>query len=255
LSILVCAATRSELHACQRAIHESSSPGFEALLTGVGPTRAASALGDRLARGRLPHLVVSTGLVGILGGPLSVGSWITAKQISELGAGSLVDVAVDLRLGPGPSHACRVVSANRVLRTLDVPWVNPSVPLAADMESAALARVSARHGRPLMVLRLVSDTPSDSLPAFLSPLAAAMAATRVRSRVAHAFRGAGMCLVDPRGMVRLVHAGREWTRSLALGWRRFAPTLAAEHSWPRRPLEEKAVREVIEDRRSSRAAR
>lgn len=161
---------------------------------------------------------------------VGVGSWVTALQIFEWGSESLVDIEVDVRVGPPPARACCVVSADRILGARDVTSAHATMVAAVDMESAALARVSARHGLPLMVLRLVSDTPGDPLPAFLSPLAHAMAANDVRSRVTHAVRGLGQGLVDLRGVVRVMRAGHEWTHRLAEGWRSFAVKLAAEES-------------------------
>jgi Phosphorylase superfamily len=229
VAVLVCAATRSELGACARGVGASgvASTAFEMLRTGVGPAHAARALGDRLARDPRPGLVVSSGLAGALDAGIPVGTWVTATRVAEWRAGALAEVDVLLREPLDGALRCHVVSSGHLYEAGDRRGLaGLGSPAAVDMESAALAREASKRGIPFMILRLVSDTPDHPLPAFLSPFAAAMAATDTRSTLAHAARGVGSALVDPRGIARLLRDGAAWTRDIAQGWERFARLLS-----------------------------
>lgn len=204
-SVLLCGATRAELDAAARG-----APAFATLLTGVGPEHARRALSDYLTRER-PALVVSTGFAGALGG-VDVGTWVTATRIDG--------VEVELRTGPAVGVELTEASA-----LVTAPRGEGGV---VDMESAALARVAQSHDLPLMVLRLVSDSPDHPLPAFLAPFTDAMSATRKRDWALGALRGVRGALADPRGVARLVRDGRQWTKELETGWRRFAPEVAKQ---------------------------
>jgi hypothetical protein len=224
--VLVCAATRAEHGACKRGIAhalEKRTAEHEMLLTGVGPLRAARALAERLSRGPLPDLVVSSGFAGALTGALPLASWITAVRLGEWEGGariavdgvSLIDAFPDL-------VACEVLSASTLVSG-SIPC-SGAEPVAVDMESVSLAREAARRGVSFAVVRLVSDTPAQPLPAFLSPFTAALAATTTgkRARVALAAQGVRAALGDPLSALRLVADGPLWLRRLEEGWRAFA---------------------------------
>lgn len=226
MRVLVCAATRAEHDACRRGILASARSGddevHETLLTGVGPLRAAKSLAMRLARGVLPDLVVSSGFAGALGPELALSSWITGARVCEWDGAARVPVeAGALVCAPGLVR-CDVVSsstlmsANRALR-------RGSLPMVADMESAALARASGQRGVPFAIVRLISDTPAQPLPAFVSSIASAMAAETTASRLASAGRGLRAALVDPRAVVRLVKDSARWLRDLEEGWKTLGP--------------------------------
>lgn len=234
MTVLVCAATRSELAACARGIRVSGVPSaaFETFVTGVGLVRAAKSLAARFAREELPSLVVSSGFAGVLSPGIPVGCWVTATRVAELCNGACVDVReVTLREAPSPALRCNVVSSGSVLQrgtseNLLPPRADGPTTLAVDMESAAIAREAAGRGVAVMVLRLVSDTPEQPLPEFLTPFAAAMASIGVRARIAHGASGVRSALGDPRGVARLVRDGSAWTGELARGWEHFARVIA-----------------------------
>ncbi len=189
------------------------------LLTGVGPQRAARALAARLAHGSLPDLVVSSGFAGALTTTLALSSWITAVRLCEWEGDSRVAVE-DVELLPAFPHlvACEVLSSSTLASTV----LEGADPIAVDMESVALAREAGRRGVPFTVVRLVTDTPAQPLPAFLAPFTAALAATTSRARVAHAARGIRSALADPRAAAQLLADGPRWLRALEEGWRTFA---------------------------------
>lgn len=213
MRVLVCAATRAEHGACARGI----GARHEVLLTGVGPARAARTLAERLARGALPDLVVSSGFAGALTPTLALGSWITGARVSEWDGALRLSVDVELVCAPGLVR-CEVVSSSALVAPSDVPGA-ATTPLVADMESAALAREARRRGVAFAIVRLISDTPAHPLPAFVSPFAAALAATTTASRLAAAGRGLAAAAARPRDVVRLVTESGAWLRGLEDGWR------------------------------------
>lgn len=222
--VLVCAATRAEHDACKRGLLASARSDREMLFTGVGPHRAARSLDERLSRGALPDLVVSSGFAGALSPTIALSSWVTASRVVEWNDGARVPVlGVELVEGPPGLLRCEVVSSSTLLSSKAAGLTDDGAePLVVDMESAALAREAARRGVAFAVVRLVSDTPAKPLPSFLAPFAAAMAATNTSSRVALAGRGIRQALADPRGLLALATEGPEWLRQLEAGWQTLA---------------------------------
>ena len=215
--ILVCTATRAEHDACARG-----ASSLEHLLVGVGAANAAQALIARLTSdGPRPALVVSTGFAGALRPGLDVGTWVTASSLSG--------GAADLRRAPAPAVPVAFLSSDVLVQGSVTDHGEAE---AVDMESVALSRIAAEHRIPLMVLRLISDTPENPLPTFLGGFTAGMAATTSRGKLNGFARGLRGVLKNPRGVARVVREGVQWTRDLESGWRSFAPTLSAEHSVP-----------------------
>jgi nucleoside phosphorylase len=224
LRVLVCTATRAEHDACGRGIRASSRPDHELLLSGAGPARASRSLADRLARGLLPDLVVSSGFAGALSPSLAMSSWITGIRISEWNGFARVPVeGVAIVEGPSDLVRCDVLSSTALLSPSSLTPAHPgSTPLVVDMESAALAREAGRKGVAFAVVRVISDTPSHPLPSFLSPFASALSATTATSRLAFATRALGKAIADPRGVARLVTDSATWLQALEEGWRTLA---------------------------------
>jgi adenosylhomocysteine nucleosidase len=217
--ILVCAATRTEAACCRAGIADARAAGFEVLATGVGPERAASSLRRRLGRGAA--LVVSSGFGGALTDAIPPLSWITASALDRVVDGRLVPGA----LGRGALRAaagiptCRVVTADRVAAGDLGLFAEPA---AVDMESAALAEVSAAAGIPFVVLRLITDSPSRPYPEFVKGLAAVLGAGALPERAvqgARALLGAARSPVDTLAFLRNTTA---WRHHLRSGWREHA---------------------------------
>jgi nucleoside phosphorylase len=227
---LVCAATRSELDACRRGIRAATgdafdtSARFEMLLTGVGPARAARALGQRLANGPAPDLVVSSGFAGALSPTLALSSWVTGARVSEWSASesAAVEVAGLVLVCALGLERCDVISSSTLVvpGTRSLPAARPA-PLVVDMESAALAREARRRGVPFAVARLVSDTPAHPMPAFMAPFAAALAGETAASRLIAAGRGVCAAAAAPRAVARFVRESSTWLRDLEDGWARL----------------------------------
>lgn len=215
--ILACAASRTEAGAC-------AVEGVEVLRTGVGPARAAAALTRRLARGPRPSLVVSSGFAGALSANLPLHACITAGAVHRLEEGR----AVPLALGPGALRIaqglprCALLSASAVTRATAPALPAPSV---VDMESAALAEVAAAAGVPFAVLRVVTDTPAAPFPAFVTDLAAALAAGPGRAGLAAAARAAAAAVRSPGVALAFVGSSLAARRALADAWRMGAAGL------------------------------
>lgn len=143
--------------------------GHELLLVagGMGQKRAGSAA-EAVLREWRPDLLVMAGVAGALAPDLSVADVITAEGI----------VAGDELLSPGlvpavstrPLRTGRLLSLDHVLVTAKdkcralAALPHSPAPLAVEMETAAVARVAARHGLPWAAIRAVSDTAEESLP-------------------------------------------------------------------------------------------
>lgn len=193
------------------------------LFTGVGPTRAARSLAERLARADLPDLIVSSGFAGALSPTLALSAWITGVRVGEWNGLTRVPVdGVALAEGPPGLARCEVLSSTALLSQASFAAPGGSWPLVIDMESAALAREASRHRVKFAVVRMISDTPAHPLPAFLSPLASALSATTTSSRLTFAGRALRGALANPRGMHRLVSESAIWLRDLEEGWRKLA---------------------------------
>jgi hypothetical protein len=231
--VLVCAATRTERDACKRGIDtfvHSTSASHEVLCTGVGPSRTARSLADRLARGPLPDLVISSGFAGALGPELAISSWISGVSVDEWTGGHRTPVdGVKIVLGPADFVRCDVLSSNELVTDLggDALACKDGRPLVVDMESAALARETSDKGVPFAVLRLISDTPAHPLPSFMAQVTAALAAGSATSRITHGARGLGGLVRNPRGALRLATEGPAWLRQLEAGWVGLAAWSAA----------------------------
>jgi hypothetical protein len=172
--ILICAATRLEASACRDGLADVGARAA-VLQTGVGPARAAAALGARLHAAPLPSLVVSSGFAGALSPGILLHTVVTATGLHRLGPEGVVPV-------PLPAGGLRPFAGALPCQfaTTDGVWaaVAPGLPApaAVDMESAALAETAAAAGVPVAVLRVISDTPTAPLPPFAVALGAALVA-------------------------------------------------------------------------------
>ena len=232
LGLLVCTATRAEHDACAEGIRAAGARRLESLRVGVGPVHAARRLRERLANGPAPTRVVSTGFAGALSAGVPLGAWINAHALFEWRDGTLTSIAsvspLVVEAAAFECLPCDVVSTDQLVgRDSLLRRLESSRPLAADMESAALAREAAACSVAFSVMRLVSDTPEHPLPEFLEPFTAAMAGSDARTRVLFTARGVGSVLVDPVGIARLVSTGRRLTKQLRADFARLAQLLDA----------------------------
>ena len=168
--VAILTAIPEELSAIRQAVTESA--GVVMTAPGDGPRRAASGAAVFLERHK-PSAVIGAGLGGALTPGLAVGDLVASRRVRfEVG-----DAA-----SPDPGLLERAVAAGArpgILITVDRPVVSAAAKSAlagmragadaivADMESAAWAREAAVRGIPYAVVRVVSDTAEEALPAFL----------------------------------------------------------------------------------------
>jgi 4-hydroxy-3-methylbut-2-enyl diphosphate reductase len=153
--LVVAAALRIEARALRRGLR-----GLRVLRTGIGPERARAAA-PRL-RAEAARSVAVAGLCGALDPALEPGDLVVASELREDGGAALCldpapvcaaleDVGLVPRVGP-------LISVDHVVRGTERERLRQGGAIAADMESAWLAR--AAGPRPLAVLRVVFDTRS-----------------------------------------------------------------------------------------------
>jgi 4-hydroxy-3-methylbut-2-enyl diphosphate reductase len=173
MSLLVLAPLRLEALAVRRDLGEGAS----VRRTGMGPRRAAAAAAAA-ARSDADAIAVM-GFCGALDPALRPGDLVVAGELrgpdgslpvptAPLLAGALRRRGMRVHVGP-------VVSAPRLVRGPERARLHATGAIAADMESAWLAGAAA--GRPLAIVRAVTDTPARELA---NPIALARGAARAR---------------------------------------------------------------------------
>jgi 4-hydroxy-3-methylbut-2-en-1-yl diphosphate reductase len=174
-SVTVCAPLRVEARALRRGLAQpragaalgapdgSAEPAgmrLQVVRTGYGPTRAAAAAA-RIAAADPPALAVG-GVAGALTDDLHVGDIVVAAEVryggttvpcpsAPLLAGELRRAGLRATVGP-------VATVDRLVRSGQHAILAAAGAIAVDMESGPLLGGAA--GRPVVVLRAISDTPA-----------------------------------------------------------------------------------------------
>jgi predicted 5'-methylthioadenosine/S-adenosylhomocysteine nucleosidase len=162
------------------ALHEEVAhlpAGIDVLVTGVGKTRAATALSHRLAVGRLPDAVVNLGTAGavdgVIGGLVEVG-WVTQhdfpyEAIEGLTArpverGYVLEAVAPPRpLAKAPAGVLALATGDMFVsdaahaRRLSAQGIH-----LVDMEAFALAAACAAFGVPMRCVKVVSDAADET---------------------------------------------------------------------------------------------
>lgn len=121
-----------------------------------------------------PTRVLVLGLAGALSAELIVGELLVSSEVMEedtiLGWPDLqwleeANLRSDYELG-------RIITVDQILSTPDskLQWWGRTIrdqPAVADMESACFARVAIAYNLPYLIVRAVSDSATETLPAFL----------------------------------------------------------------------------------------
>jgi 4-hydroxy-3-methylbut-2-enyl diphosphate reductase len=179
--LLVCAPLRLEARALRRGLRNAgqetgqpagqgteqvtgADPGaVRVVVTGYGPRRASAR--ETMLRDQPFAAMAIAGVGGGLAADLRPGDLVVASEVTDghtvipcpsaaLLAGELRRAGLRVRVG-------RVVTVDHLVRGAERERLAATGALVADMESAALARAAA--GRPLAVVRAVSDTPGRPL--------------------------------------------------------------------------------------------
>jgi 4-hydroxy-3-methylbut-2-enyl diphosphate reductase len=179
--LLVCAPLRLEARALRRGLRSAgqetgqptgqetgqptgAGPGaVRVVVTGYGPRRASAR--ETMLRDQPFAAMAIAGVGGGLAADLRPGDLVVASEVTDghtvipcpsaaLLAGELRRAGLRVRVG-------RVVTVDHLVRGAERERLAATGALVADMESAVLAR--AAGGRPLAVVRAVSDTPGRPL--------------------------------------------------------------------------------------------
>ncbi len=152
--LVVCAPLRLEARAVRRGV----AAGTRVLQTGYGPRRSARQAG-RLERSPFGMLAVA-GVGGGLAPDLAPGDLVVASEVTDGTATfpcpSAPLLAGELRRAGLAARTGRVVSVDRIAHGRQRERLAAAGAALADLESAQLA--GAASGRPLAVIRAVSDT-------------------------------------------------------------------------------------------------
>lgn len=146
--------------------------GHRLALSGIGATRAAATAAELVADGA--DALVSWGSAAGLDPTLSAGTLVLPSQIAAANhnhytthdrwrqriasnIGNDCQAVVDVTLAEAPKMLATTEAKSSLARATHGA--------AADMESAAIARVAAEHGVPLLVVRAIADDAFTALPA------------------------------------------------------------------------------------------
>ena len=172
--------------------------------------------------GRAHGAIVSTGLAGCVRRDIAVGVWVMGTQVVTQDS---APIALSDGLGTLWHQAgipCRAQTFRTVDGiTLDTDPLQPHATVV-DMETYAWAEIAAEQGLPCAALRVISDTPDQPLPAFVSALTELTQASGVSHRVLHLCDAVWDVLRAPKGALAMWQHSQALARSITATWRKIA---------------------------------
>jgi 4-hydroxy-3-methylbut-2-en-1-yl diphosphate reductase len=196
--LLLLAPLRIEARAIRRGLRDLShapavtrtGPAPAVLRTGWGTTRAAQQAG-RLSHDPFGQMMIM-GVGGGLSTDLSPGDLVVGTEVGP-GMGTVTCasapiLAGELRRAGLPARTGRIATVDHLVRRAERAKLAAEGWLLADMESAPLA--VAADGRPVAVIRAVSDTPHHPLVGIVSGGLAALRSLRAAAPVAERWAAA-----------------------------------------------------------------
>jgi 4-hydroxy-3-methylbut-2-enyl diphosphate reductase len=154
--------------------------------TGYGTTRAARQAGQ-LSHRPFGQLMIM-GVGGGLSTDLSPGDLVVGTEVGATTCASAPILAGELRRAGLPARTGRIITIDHLVRRAERAKLAADGALLADMESAPLA--AAAGGRPVAVIRAVSDTPHHPLAGIVSGGLAALRSLRAAAPVAQRWAAA-----------------------------------------------------------------
>ena len=128
-----------------------------ALQTGIGVRLAARATERALADARVDHVVVA-GVAGGIGASGAIGDLVVPESVVDLDTGARFRPA---RLGETPPRGSLLTADGLLTDPAAFARFEREGAVAIDMETAAVAAVCERRGRPWSVFRGISDHTAD----------------------------------------------------------------------------------------------
>jgi 4-hydroxy-3-methylbut-2-en-1-yl diphosphate reductase len=184
-SLLICAPMGIEARALRRGLKGSPNPPA-VLRTGYGTNRAAQQA-ERLSRRPFGKMMIM-GVGGGLSTDLTPGDLVVGTEVGAVTCPSAPLLAGELRRAGLPARTGRIITVDHLVRRAERAALAEDGALLADMESAPLA--AAADGRPVAVIRAVSDTPHHPLAGIVSGGLAALRTLRAAAPVAERWAAA-----------------------------------------------------------------
>jgi 4-hydroxy-3-methylbut-2-en-1-yl diphosphate reductase len=183
--LLLLAPLRIEARAIRRGLRNLAEPPA-VTRTGYGTTRAAQQAG-RLSHDPFGQMMIM-GVGGGLSTDLSPGDLVVGTEVGAVTCESAPILVGELRRAGLPARAGRIATVDHLVRRAERAKLAAEGWLLADMESAPLA--AAADGRPVAVIRAVSDTPHHPLAGIVSGGLAALRSLRAAAPVAERWAAA-----------------------------------------------------------------
>jgi len=184
-SLLLCAPMGIEARALRRGLRDSPNPP-SVLRTGYGTTRAVRQA-ERLSHRPFGQLMIM-GVGGGLTTDLRVGDLVVGTEVGAVTCPSAPLLAGELRRAGLAARTGRITTVDHLTRRPQRAALAADGALLVDMESAPLA--AAADGRPVAVIRAVSDTPHHPLAGIVSGGLAALRSLRAAAPVAERWAAA-----------------------------------------------------------------
>ena len=183
--LLLLAPLRIEARAIRRGLRNLAEPPA-VTRTGYGTTRAAQQAG-RLSHDPFGQMMIM-GVGGGLSTDLSPGDLVVGTEVGAVTCASAPILAGELRRAGLAARTGRIATVDHLVRRAERAKLAAEGWLLADMESAPLA--AAADGRPVAVIRAVSDTPHHPLAGIVSGGLAALRSLRAAAPVAERWAAA-----------------------------------------------------------------
>jgi 4-hydroxy-3-methylbut-2-enyl diphosphate reductase len=184
--LLLCAPLRIEARAIRRGLRDDPAPAPAVLRTGWGTARATQEA-ERLSHASFAQLMIM-GVGAGLSSDLSLGDLVVGTEVGAVTCASAPILAGELRRAGLSARAGRITTVDHLVRRDERAKLAADGWLLADMESAPLA--AAADGRPVAVIRAVSDTPHRPLVGIVSGGLAALRSLRAAAPVAQRWAAA-----------------------------------------------------------------
>jgi adenosylhomocysteine nucleosidase len=175
----------------------------EVLHTGVGEKTCRQRV-EKFLQQQHYDCLISAGFAGALSNDLQIGDLLLAANFSTFNLSARRSLLSSL-----PVHVADLLTVPALIDSSEArsKLARTSGAAAADMETEFIARACAKHGMPLLSLRVISDTPREIFPA---PANVVFDIERQQTRM---LKLANYFLTHPSRVPRLVRFARQIARA------------------------------------------